>query len=707
MSWLGSLAARTENLLNKVDQVAGQALNKESGPEDDLGSPWLPPQKFPEASPAYTPFLSAQKQNKSSLNEVEEGGKKQRTSLKTSQSNLSQKLNDRQTQEDASVNKGLLGNKDADSELFEFLNNSSEAADVLNKKDSRPASVSSNRSSHSRRTPDHPESTFGVAVANENSQRSDGAGSSNSTSTNNSHLDEVRQEVEQQHSTSLETENQLLKNEIMSLNREMESAIRRIQSTQEELNHMQKKLDRQAGQLSKSEQIARELQSRESDMQEALTVKDSQLSLLRQRLDEADQSLTALRKQIVELQLDHDRILKDQSLSTDVQGHALNTLQDKLNEAEAALRHQQELFHRTEDESLARQKKLESDKQMLTTEVGTLQKNLNTEKAANADLSSQLRNARTQTEAAKSELAEYKDKAQRILQSKDRLITSLKEGSGGSASGETMVHATELDSMRQERDIVREELQNSQLALENLRSELTDLENQMQQDSETSREQMASLEDQLLMERKRREDGELEMNKVRQELRFVHEEFIKQKSAFQTRLQDRENEISRLRNQLTTKSTNATSQEELENRLHSLTESLIQKQTTLEALSTEKNSLVLQLERMEKQYHEAEASALRATAAAAITINDDEDVRPRGGAGLLNESPLDGNVARKVKLAANTIDRFSIRLGLFLRRYPIARVFIIVYMGLLHLWVMIVLLTYEPEIHTLHNLPHA
>lgn len=42
------------------------------------------------------------------------------------------------------------------------------------------------------------------------------------------------------------------------------------------------------------------------------------------------------------------RILKDQSLSTDVQGHALNTLQDKLNEAEAALRHQQELFHRTE-----------------------------------------------------------------------------------------------------------------------------------------------------------------------------------------------------------------------------------------------------------------------------------------------------------------------------------------------------------------------
>ena len=51
--------------------------------------------------------------------------------------------------------------------------------------------------------------------------------------------------------------------------------------------------------------------------------------------------------------------------------------------------------------------------------------------------------------------------------------------------------------------------------------------------------------------------------------------------------------------QLTTKSMSSSSQVELENRLHSLTESLIQKQTMLEALSTEKNSLVLQLERLE------------------------------------------------------------------------------------------------------------
>ncbi|XP_010784359.1 golgin subfamily A member 5 [Notothenia coriiceps] len=63
------------------------------------------------------------------------------------------------------------------------------------------------------------------------------------------------------------------------------------------------------------------------------------------------------------------------------------------------------------------------------------------------------------------------------------------------------------------------------------------------------------------------------------------------------------------------------------------------------------------------------------------------------------ESP---GVYGKVRKAASSIDRFSIRLGIFLRRYPMARVFVILYIALLHLWVMVVLLTYTPEMHPSH-----
>ena len=56
------------------------------------------------------------------------------------------------------------------------------------------------------------------------------------------------------------------------------------------------------------------------------------------------------------------------------------------------------------------------------------------------------------------------------------------------------------------------------------------------------------------------------------------------------------------------------SESELETRLHHLTENLIQKQTLVESLSTEKNSLKLQLERSEQQCRDMEASTALSTA---------------------------------------------------------------------------------------------
>ena len=61
------------------------------------------------------------------------------------------------------------------------------------------------------------------------------------------------------------------------------------------------------------------------------------------------------------------------------------------------------------------------------------------------------------------------------MQSKEKLIVSLKDGSTVSKAGgtELAVLASELESARQERDVLREQLQNTQLALESLRVETT------------------------------------------------------------------------------------------------------------------------------------------------------------------------------------------------------------------------------------------
>lgn len=44
------------------------------------------------------------------------------------------------------------------------------------------------------------------------------------------------------------------------------------------------------------------------------------------------------------------------------------------------------------------------------------------------------------------------------------------------------------------------------------------------------------------------------------------------------------------------------------------------------------------------------------------------------------ESPFDTDVARRVKRAYSSLDAVSIRTGVFLRRYPLARILVLCYM---------------------------
>lgn len=58
------------------------------------------------------------------------------------------------------------------------------------------------------------------------------------------------------------------------------------------------------------------------------------------------------------------------------------------------------------------------------------------------------------------------------LQSKDKLIASLKDGDGNFGAMEAGLSAVELEETKQERDLLREELQQSRMTVENLRTEL-------------------------------------------------------------------------------------------------------------------------------------------------------------------------------------------------------------------------------------------
>ena len=157
-------------------------------------------------------------------------------------------------------------------------------------------------------------------------------------------------------------------------------------------------------------------------------------------------------------------------------------------------------------------------------------------------------------------------------------------------------------------------------------------------------------------------------------------------------------------------------QTEMEQRFRTLTDTLIQKQTQIEALQTEKTTITVQHERLQRKYEELQAlssacsGSSRAAGSTLLQVGasesgggrhdgngDAEDLRRRALPQFMRESHTDTQVTRSMKRAVNTLDVFGMRLGLFLRRYPIARVLFLVYIILLHLWVMFVLMTYRPE----------
>ncbi|XP_029642822.1 golgin subfamily A member 5 [Octopus sinensis] len=724
MSWLSDLTGKAEDFLNRIDQSAAEALTKDevarankpiansyyaNSESGHSGNTWEAPK---------VPSLWSSHSVPSNLNDMNNSNTDLNSSMVSTPLKQSKKFSNAVSSSPTRNSK----KKDSDDALFEFLNETKKISSGSSNKHSRQSSMSSTISNLVPSLEPNDELSTSNGFHNENDvpdlesvTDSPMTRSFVNVDANANSLDMVDTSPEkavinmeslsnnpQDQVNASQLEIRLLHSEIETLNNEMASMVNRAKSSENELEAALKKINEYTVFAAKNDQIMRELQSREMDIQEALNCKDSQLAVLKIRLEEADSDLRRSQSMLEKLEKENNRVLMDHSASSGVQNQALETLKTRLSELEDTLKREREAYQKVQAEASERQSRLEYEQQGLAEQLNVCHKKMNDEKGKSADLTQQLKTVKMNLEGARQELSDYKEKASRILQSKERLIASLRNGSDESDDSRG-VSTEEFNSVRSERDMYRDELQQIKLSSENAKVELQDIESQLHLDRESHREEIDLLQDQLVDERRIKEETEQDLLKQKKELHYTLEELHKQKALFHSKLKERDEEVDNLKNQLMTKSLHSNTEDELESRVRTLTESLIQKQTVLEAISTEKNSLSLQLERLEQQYKDVQMSIGRTTSTG-ISVNENEDVRQRLPL-FLREAATDHEMTRRMKRAANTIDKFSVRLGVFLRRYPIARVFVIVYMALLHLWVMVVLLTYKPEIHN-SNFPN-
>ncbi|XP_078518420.1 golgin subfamily A member 5 [Lissotriton helveticus] len=701
MSWFTDLAGKAETLLNKVDQGAAVALSKSK--EDSQSEMYYtatdnePLNNYSELQQSSTASHHHTYAKASYISSVADNIKQQKSTMLAGTANLkpaSRISIDTPHSPAGSVSTSRPStqfvrpkkSEPDDKDLFDFLNSSEKASN--GKTDTKKEiSKESILESHSRSSSISSVSTgtLSIKTTDDNTTKSQDNETFDSTeampldvkpedspaSSASSYAHPTNDDGKTHELSNLRLENQLLRNEVQSLNQEMAALLQRSKETQEELNKSRARMEKWNTDYSKSDRVVRELRAQVDDMTEAVSAKDAQLAVLKVRLQEADQLLNSRTEALEALHNEQSRILQDQTEGSSMHSQALQTVQERLREAESTVRREQESYKQMQNEFTTRLNKLEVERQTLVETLTAAEKKNAEEKRRVEEMNQQVKVMKANVESSKLEMMDYKQKATRILQSKEKLINSLKEGSGIEGLDSHTASAMELEELKHERDTQREEIQKLMGQIQQLRAELQDVESQQVTEAESAREQLQDLQEQLAEHRRSKQELEAEMERQKQ---------------------------------LTNKALSSSSQTELENRLHQLTETLIQKQTMLESLSTEKNSLVYQLERLEQQLKSIQGSSANGPSINMSGIDNGEGARMRNVPILFGDS--DTNAAGmygRVRKAASSIDRFSIRLGIFLRRYPIARLFVIIYMALLHLWVMIVLLTYTPEMH--HDRP--
>jgi hypothetical protein len=166
-------------------------------------------------------------------------------------------------------------------------------------------------------------------------------------------------------------------------------------------------------QIAESDALLRDLRSRESDSLEILSTKDSQIALLRVRLAESDELLQTKTNQYEQLQNDYTRILQD---SSNIPSASSDFLQIRLTQLE------HELERNVQDNQRVNQ-----ENQQLIEQLKLMEKHFNDEHLQLYEQQQQTKHTKNLIQQLEQDMNDYKTKAQRILQTKDKLIVKLKD----------------------------------------------------------------------------------------------------------------------------------------------------------------------------------------------------------------------------------------------------------------------------------------
>eukprot|EP00741_Cyanophora_paradoxa_P019151 tig00021123_g18491.t1 len=290
---------------------------------------------------------------------------------------------------------------------------------------------------------------------------------------------------------------------------------------------------------------------------------------------------------------------------------------------------------------------------------------------------------------------------------------------------------TQLEARTRESELESEHaayvkaLANMQKQLEEKQAEVARRESQvrwMETACEALRHEVADAEQQAERERGKAQQAAVEAQAGREALGRELEALRRQLGEREAALAEREATVKGLERRLASLRPGASSGADLESRLHAMAEHVLQKQSAIENLTAQNRALQLQLEDAARRAREAESGGTMYTGKGnGHVLRDDEELggggapRRRLVAGRDKEDRFVRTEDRFAAIAANprlrrpaeVLDLASQHVVNVLRGNPTARMALLVYAILLHVWVIYVVSSFQGRITRIHHLDSA
>ncbi|CAI5438323.1 unnamed protein product [Caenorhabditis angaria] len=304
----------------------------------------------------------------------------------------------------------------------------------------------------------------------------------------------------------------------------------------------------------------------------------------------------------------------------------------------------------------------------------------------------QLRLAKFNLNENKKEFDEYKNKAQKILTAKEKLVESLKSEQGIGSGGERSSHLfqAEVEEIRVERDLAKSDLESTQLQIYTLRSDMEELEVQIRDlQSQLAEQTRTNLEERQTWETTNSLLNE-KVDCARVENDFIKQEMKRQNDIYQTKLQEKDMEIRKIMEQSRVKLRDEQAKTSIDEGNTQLAELLLQKQQQLEEVQRNNHMLNVRLNRLQK----ASTSDTSVNMDSSPVHNNTQLQFPSSNNSFISSIKHD-----QTRQAIQAIDSNAFKILSMLRNHPTSRLFFILYFIIMHAWLFFIVLTYTPEIH--------